>query len=101
MVPMKLYIDTSSREQTIVKLGDKQIKKSSRLWHSQVVLPMIQKLLHATGHELSAITKIEVHPGPGSYTGLRVGRAVANALGFALKIPVNGKIVDALPHPVI
>ena len=34
---------------------------------------------------------MELNIGPGSYTGLRVGAAVANALGFALQIPVNGK----------
>lgn len=36
------------------------------------------------------ITAIEVNTGPGSFTGTRVGVAVANALGFALDIPVNG-----------
>ena len=37
------------------------------------------------------ITEIEVNLGPGSFTGLRVGGSVANALGWLLGIPVNGK----------
>lgn len=91
---MKLYIDTSSNQQTIVRLGEKQLIKKSSVWKSQVVLPMIKKLLGR--RPLSDITEIEVNPGPGSYTGLRVGVAIANALGYALRIPVNGKEVDKL-----
>ena len=52
---------------------------------------MIMELLKAQSSKLQAITEIEVNPGPGSFTGLRVGAAIANALGYALKIPVNGK----------
>jgi len=37
------------------------------------------------------IKEIKVNVGPGSFTGTRVGVAVANALGFALSIKVNGK----------
>lgn len=93
---MKLYIDTSSNQKTIVRLGKKQMTKKSSVWKSQIVLPMIEKLLKAKGIKLEDITEIEVNPGPGSFTGLRVGVAIANALGYALKIPVNGKRVDRL-----
>jgi tRNA threonylcarbamoyladenosine biosynthesis protein TsaB len=37
------------------------------------------------------LAKIQVKTGPGSFTGLRVGVSTANALGFSLGIPVNGK----------
>ena len=37
---------------------------------------------------------IEVETGPGSFTGLRVGVSVANALGYSLGIPVNGKKIE-------
>lgn len=91
---MKLYIDTSSNQKTIVKLDAKTLEIDSREWHSQVVLPMVKKLLGR--RPLSTITEIEVNTGPGSFTGLRVGVSIANALGFALKIPVNGKKVSDL-----
>lgn len=90
---MKLFIDTSSNQKTIVKLDDQILERSSEVLHSQVVLPMIEELLKANSCQLKAITEIEVNIGPGSFTGLRVGVSIANALGFALKIPVNGKKV--------
>ncbi len=83
---MKLYIDTSSNQKTIVRFGDKELVKDSSVWRSQVLLPMINELVN------EPITEIEVNTGPGSYTGLRVGVAVANALGFALDVPVNGTV---------
>ncbi len=88
---MKLYLDTSSNEQTIVRLGKKELVKDATVLRSQVVLPMIEELLKKENKTLKDITEIEVNPGPGSFTGLRVGASIANALGFALKVPVNGK----------
>jgi tRNA threonylcarbamoyladenosine biosynthesis protein TsaB len=40
------------------------------------------------------IKEIKLDTGPGSFTGLRVGAAVANALGYSLGIPVNGKKIE-------
>src|SRR3989344_4845508 len=55
----------------------------------QITLPMIDKLLKEQGVSLKDLTLIEVNAGSGSFTGIRVGMAIANALSFALKIPVN------------
>lgn len=89
---MKLYIDTSSNQKTTVKFGTKVLMQDSTVWRSQVLLPMIEKLTHGRD-----ITEIEVNTGPGSFTGLRVGVAVANALGFALGVPVNGTFDTSYP----
>lgn len=88
---MKLYIDTSSNEKTLVRLGDKFLEKDSRVRHSQVVLPLIAKLLKLQGATLQDITEIEVVTTGPSFTGLRVGCAIANALATVLDISVNGQ----------
>lgn len=109
---MTLYINTRDQKQVTVSLKkDGKVVKSlseQNEFGSQVLLPLIIKLLNLenTGssieirsrigreRELEKIEKIEVETGPGSFTGLRVGVSVANALGFALGIPVNGKKIE-------
>lgn len=90
---MKLFIDTSERSEVKVAIvfKDKVYKKIAKNTQSQNVLQLIDKLLREKKFKLRDIKEIEVKKGPGSFTGLRVGVSVANALGFALKIPVNGK----------
>ena len=46
---MKLYIDTSSNQKTVVKSDAERMEKDSTVWHSQVVLPMVQDLLKKKG----------------------------------------------------
>lgn len=90
---MTLFIDTSKRDEVkvAVELNGKVYKKTVKNVQSQNVLVLIKELLKSKKIKLSDITEIKVNEGPGSFTGLRVGVSVANALGFALKIPVNGK----------
>lgn len=83
---MKLYLDTTSNKQTTVKLDDLEITNESGVWKSQVVLPMIEELLMKKKAVLKDITEIEVAVGQGSYTGIRVGISVAQALRYALKV---------------
>jgi len=49
---------------------------------------------------LKMITAIDINTGPGSYTGLRVGMAVAQTLSFFLDIPLNGKKYPSYPDLV-
>lgn len=91
---MILTIDTTERNQVRVELIDKKSKSKiteKQKLGSQVLLPAILKILKTNKKSLKDITEIKVNLGPGSFTGTRVGVAVANALGFALNIPVNGK----------
>lgn len=90
---MLLYIDTSDNQKTIVGLGQKRLEKPTGPDKSQPVLTLINQILKKNKKTLKDLTEIEVNTGPGSFTGLRVGIAVANALSWALKIPVNGKRV--------
>ena len=91
---MKLYIDTSSSEKVVIGLDGEMFEADSKKEKSQRLLPFIKETLKKKGKDLKDVTEIEVNPGPGSFTGLRVGVSVANALGWSLKIPVNGKIVE-------
>ena len=88
---MKLYIDTSNRERITVGINNKRFETNSKEKSSQTLLPFIDRLLIAEDIDINDITEIEVNTGPGSFTGLRIGIAVANTLGFVLKVPVNGK----------
>jgi len=98
---MKLFIDTSSAEEVIVKLGEKEFRSEARRDKSQKLLPLIDEGLRELGKEIGDVTEIEVVTGPGSFTGLRVGVSVANALGWGLGISVNGKEIskDSLVVP--
>jgi tRNA threonylcarbamoyladenosine biosynthesis protein TsaB len=88
---MKLYIDTSDGEKIIVGIDGEKFETEAKREKSQKLLPFIDELLKKQGKKIKDITEIEVNTGPGSYTGLRVGVSVANTLGWALGIPVNGK----------
>ncbi len=48
----------------------------------------IDELLQSRGKSLPDIQGIVCYQGPGSFTGLRIGLSVANALAHALHIPV-------------
>lgn len=92
---MILKIDTTKREEVVIELIDQKSGLKDKLVQtqklgSQVLLPMIAKILKKNKIRLADLTGVQVNVGPGSFTGTRVGVAVANALGFALGIPVNG-----------
>ncbi len=88
---MRLYIDTSNKEKIIIKLNGKKFETKAKSGSSQMLLPFIDEILRKENVTINDIKSVEVNTGPGSFTGLRIGVAVANTLGFALKIPVNGK----------
>lgn len=96
---MILYINTQDQKQVVVSLKkDGKVVESlseQNEFGSQVLLPLIEKLLKSQKLEYQDLEEIEVETGPGSFTGLRVGVSVANTLGFALGILVNGKKVEA------
>lgn len=102
---MILAIDTSDMKKVKVSLkdGDKVVKSLSakNKYGSQVLLPLISKLLRTMNYEQhtaiswqKTLKAIEVAKGPGSFTGIRVGVSVANALGYSLGIPVNQKKLE-------
>lgn len=96
---MVLMIDTADNKE--IKVGLRVDGKSYTVMQkvdyrrAQVVLPLIDKILRERKVSLADLNEIEVNTSPGSFTGVKVGLSVANALGFALKIPVK-KVIYSL-----
>lgn len=103
-MPKIITIDTSDNKKIEIGLninGKKsKISSESTILKSEAALPLINKFLKENNVNLEEIKGIRVSIGPGSFTGLRVGVSIANALGFLLKIPVNGKKIGELTTPV-
>jgi tRNA threonylcarbamoyladenosine biosynthesis protein TsaB len=96
---MLIEIKTANQHQIIVRLvKDGQLMdeiSDQNQFGSQVLLPAITKSLEKHKLAFTDIKEIKVDTGPGSFTGLRVGVSVANALGYALGVPVNGKKIES------
>ncbi len=95
---MILELNTTDPELIKVSLskGDKKLLSltDKNKFGSQVLLPLIKKLLRQAKADFKDLKGIRVAKGPGSFTGIRVGASVANALGYSLGIPVNGKKIE-------
>lgn len=100
---MKIILDLDTSQintaKVALEINGKRFEKvsESKVLKSQTTLPMIEEILAEHTLKLTDITEIIVAMGPGSFTGLRVGASIANALGYLLDIPVNGKKALAIP----
>jgi tRNA threonylcarbamoyladenosine biosynthesis protein TsaB len=56
--------------------------------HAAGLLPIVQRLLRASGRTLDDLRGLVLSDGPGSFTGLRVGASVAKALVHTRPIPL-------------
>lgn len=93
---MILFIDTTSSDNKIIALksGRKYLFKEKTIGkpknQSESLLNEIKNLFKAHKIEIEKIEKIKVYNRDGSFTSLRLGVAVANALGYALGVPTEG-----------
>ena len=58
--------------------------------HAEALLPSVERVVATLAGGFSALDRIAVTIGPGSFTGIRVGIAAARAIGLACRIPVVG-----------
>jgi tRNA threonylcarbamoyladenosine biosynthesis protein TsaB len=58
--------------------------------HAEALMPLLARVVKASGLAFTELERIVVTTGPGSFTGLRVGIAAARGLGVATNIPVVG-----------
>jgi tRNA threonylcarbamoyladenosine biosynthesis protein TsaB len=55
---------------------------------AETIHTKIDQILSSQGIKLSDIQGIVVYKGPGSFTGLRIGMTVVNALAYGLNVPI-------------
>lgn len=58
--------------------------------HGERVLPLVEELLAGAGWSAHSLDRIGVGVGPGSFTGLRIGVALAQGIALGLDRPVVG-----------
>lgn len=99
-----LVIDTSDTAILHVGLIQNGIKKEMQerieKQKNQRLLSLIDRLLLKYRLQLKDINAIKVNTYSLSFTGVRVGISIANALGYALKIPINSKKVGEIEKPI-
>jgi tRNA threonylcarbamoyladenosine biosynthesis protein TsaB len=90
---MLLAVDTST-SQAGLALYDGGVR-TELVWHAgrdhgRHLMPAIDQSLNRLGLNANDLTAVAAARGPGSYTGLRVGLAVAQGLALALRVPMYG-----------
>lgn len=90
-----LAIDTSTNIGTVAIYDNKkgvvgEITLNVKQNHSAITMTTIDTLFNLTGIDKKEIDKIAVSTGPGSFTGIRIGVALAKGLAYALKKPIAG-----------
>lgn len=95
MKKIKLFIDTSDKNfsKIVLTINGKKINvfKKENI-KSQSLLPLIIKTLKDNNLTFLDLTDIEIFPGPGSFTGLRVGASIAQALAYVLNIKISSSL---------
>ena len=87
---LTLALDTSTRHgsvalgrtggPTLEVLGEDSLEVSAT--HSETVLPAIERLVRTAGCSPANIEAVAVGAGPGSFTGVRIGAALARGICF-------------------
>lgn len=90
---MILIMDTAGDRAFIGLWDDKWLAKidweAGRSLSSEIILKL-EDQFKKSGKTFEETSSVIVAKGPGSFTGLRIGLSVANALAYGLKIPIVG-----------
>lgn len=92
---MLLALDTATRSISLA-LHDGQRLLAEHSWHSDnnhttQLAPAVAQLFAQVTPGMDALSAVAVSVGPGSYTGLRIGIALAKGIASAHKLPLIGR----------
>ena len=97
-----MLIVTIKTDQVLAEVGlfEDRVKLGYQTWEAHRTLTdtihvQIKKLLDAAQKDWQNIQGVVVFKGPGSFTGLRIGFAVANTLAYINKAPIVSSEGDA------
>lgn len=83
-----LFINSAQDEARIAIFKDEKNIAEERWEGKELSEKVLEKINQLVVKNKVKIDAIAVYPGPGSYTGLRIGITVANFLSWSLSIPI-------------
>lgn len=95
---MKMYLDTSTNT-CYLKLDNHEYSWESGREMAEQIFTFIHDKLRENHAEWTDLSEITFMSGPGSFTGLRIGAAIVNALADQLQIPLYDH--HGQQHPII
>lgn len=92
---LMLALDTATRHPTLALIGPGNDVIDQRQWpsehrHGEQLLQRLDELLAAVAAKPADLDGVIVGIGPGSFTGLRIGLAMAKTVAYSLKVPIVG-----------
>src|ERR1700736_5346921 len=79
-----------------------QESEAMKRGHAEALMPLIARVMKASGVAFAALDRVAVTTGPGSFTGLRVGLSAARGIALAAAKPVVGvTTLTAYAAPVV
>jgi tRNA threonylcarbamoyladenosine biosynthesis protein TsaB len=96
MIILTLRTDKPEAE---LALFDSETKLNGIIWQAhrelaETIHTKIRELLETQSKSLQDLEAVVAYQGPGSFTGLRIGLSVANALADSLDVPIVGAMSD-------
>src|SRR5689334_25296631 len=70
-----------------------QESQAMKRGHAEALMPLIARVMKASGIAFAALDRIAVTTGPGSFTGLRVGLSAARGIALEASKPVVGLVM--------